>query len=75
MMNSFWWGRNQKERKGINWASWDRLCLLKNEGGLAFRKLHLHNVSLVANKRGDYYQNPIHLWRAFMGQNTSLIVG
>ena len=24
MMNSFWWGRNQNERKGINWASWDR---------------------------------------------------
>ena len=44
------WGRNQNERKGINWASWDRLCLLKNVGGLAFSKLHLHDVSLVAKQ-------------------------
>ena len=50
MMNSFWWGRNQKERKGINWAAWDRLCVSKEEGGLAFRNLHQHNISLVSKQ-------------------------
>ncbi|XP_050222167.1 uncharacterized protein LOC126672260 [Mercurialis annua] len=34
MMNLFWWGRNQWERKGINWASWNKLCLPKKFGGL-----------------------------------------
>ena len=58
MMNSFWWGRNQKERKGMNWAAWDILCLPKSEGGLAFKNLHHHNVSLIAEQAWRLLSRP-----------------
>ena len=59
MMNSFWWGRNQREKKkGINWVAWDRLCLPKKEGGLDFKKLHLHNASLVAKQAWRLLSKP-----------------
>ena len=57
MMNSFWWGRNQKERPGMNWAAWDRLCLPKSEGGLALKNLH-HHVSLIAKQAWHLLSRP-----------------
>ena len=47
MMNSFWWGREPKKKKGIFWTSWDKLCIHKKNGGLSFRKLHNFNLALI----------------------------
>jgi len=33
MMNSFWWGHNRQDVKGINWMSWERLSINKKDGG------------------------------------------
>ncbi|XP_050233408.1 uncharacterized protein LOC126681895 [Mercurialis annua] len=50
MMNSFWWGRNQAEKKGINWASWTRLCDPKKFGGLGFKKIREFNVAMLGKQ-------------------------
>ena len=51
MMNYFWWGRNHKERKGINWAAWNRLCVPKEEGGFGFQG-SAYAYSLPCSKTG-----------------------
>ena len=37
-MNVFWWG-NGGSNKGIKWLSWDKICTVKEDGGLGFKKL------------------------------------
>lgn len=32
-MNSFWW-ESGRANKGIRWMSWEKLCTVKEEGGL-----------------------------------------
>jgi hypothetical protein len=36
MLNSFWWGANGGNRKGIRWMSWDILTMRKEWGGMGF---------------------------------------
>ena len=48
-MNRFWWG-NSNSTAGINWKSWDRLCVGKGAGGMGFRKVHQYNLSLLAKQ-------------------------
>lgn len=36
MMNSYWWENSSRESKDINWLKWDRLCELKEDGGMGF---------------------------------------
>ncbi|XP_050222666.1 uncharacterized protein LOC126672755 [Mercurialis annua] len=50
MMNSFWWGRNSEAKKGICWASWDKLCKPKKFGGIGFRKIHDFNVAMLSRQ-------------------------
>ena len=40
MMNSFWWGKNQRER---------RVSVVLH-GGMAFKKPHLFNMVIVAKQ-------------------------
>lgn len=48
-MNSYWWG-NESTGKGIRWMSWDRLCVVKEDGGLGFRKLRDFNVAMLSKQ-------------------------
>lgn len=48
-MNSYWWG-NEGTGKGIRWMSWDRLCVVKEDGGLGFRKLRGFNVAMLSKQ-------------------------
>lgn len=32
MINSFWWGLNRRQGKGIDWLSWDKLTTRKEYG-------------------------------------------
>lgn len=47
------------EGRKINWVSWDKLCLPKEEGGLEVKDLHLFNVSLSSK----------WLWRCLSDDN------
>lgn len=48
-MNAYWWGNGQ-QHKGIKWMSWDRLCEIKEGGGLGFKKLREFNISMLAKQ-------------------------
>lgn len=47
--NDFWWGKGGVNG-GIKWLSWDRLCTVKEEGGLGFRKLKEFHVAMLAKQ-------------------------
>ena len=36
MINSFWWGTNRRQGRGIHWLSWDKLTMRKEYAGMGF---------------------------------------
>lgn len=58
MMNSFWWGDSHKDRNGIRWMSWDRLCEKKGCGGMSFRKIHEFSMALLWKQAWRFLTNP-----------------
>lgn len=48
-MNAFWWGNGESGR-GIKWFSWERLCSVKEDGGLGFKKLRDFNIAMLAKQ-------------------------
>lgn len=60
LMAKFWWGHNCDKDK-THWISWDKLCKLKNKGGLYFKNLHDFNLSILAKQGWRILQNEISL--------------
>jgi hypothetical protein len=50
MINSFWWGSNRGQNKGINWLSWDKLTMRKEFGGMGFRHLYGFNLAMLGKQ-------------------------
>ncbi|KAK9151020.1 hypothetical protein Syun_009329 [Stephania yunnanensis] len=50
MMNSFWWGSREEEKKGINWMNWNRLFVQKEDRGMGFKNLHCFNLAMLAKQ-------------------------
>ena len=60
MINSFWWGSNRRQGKGINWLNWDKLTMRKEYGGMGFRHFFGFNLAMLG-KQG---------WRLLTNQDT-----
>ncbi|KAL8158345.1 hypothetical protein AgCh_002874 [Apium graveolens] len=58
MMNSFWWGSGQDNKKGVKWLSWTNMCSSKCTGGLGFRDLHGFNLALLGKQYWHFIKNP-----------------
>ena len=49
MIRKFWWEQMGEKRK-VHWLKWSEMTKSKNEGGMGFRGLALHNDSLLAKQ-------------------------
>ena len=49
MIRKFWWGQKGEKRK-VHWLKWSEMTKSKNEGGMGFRDLALHNDSFLAKQ-------------------------
>jgi len=50
MINSFWWGTNTRNGRGIHWLSWDKLTMRKEYGGMGFRRLFGFNLAILGKQ-------------------------
>ncbi|XP_059302291.1 uncharacterized protein LOC132054265 [Lycium ferocissimum] len=58
-------GSNTTGIKGKHWVAWEKMCLPKEEGGLAFRSLHDISKALFP-KLWWNFRTSVSLWGAFM---------
>ena len=49
MIRNFWWGQRKDEKK-TDWLSWEKMCELKANGGMGFKKLQQFNLALLAKQ-------------------------
>ena len=61
MFNAFWWGSKLTKGNGLNWMSWDRLCVPKAFGGMGFRRLHEFNLALLCKQGWKLMLEPTSL--------------
>ena len=88
MMNAFWWGHGGSSNRGLNWLSWEKLSVHKNNGGMGFKDLAAFNVAMLGKQgwqlqtnseslvskifKARYYPNSSYL-EATLGHNPSFV--
>lgn len=87
LMNGFWWGGGVNE-KGIRWLWWDKISVVKSNGGLGLKQLRTFNIAMLAKQvwrilnnsnplvtvilKARYFSNTIFL-NAGLGVNPSYV--
>jgi hypothetical protein len=56
MMNSFWWGHNKEQSKGIHWLSWERLAMHKMRVAWVLKVFKLLIMRCLVSRLGSYKQ-------------------
>jgi len=59
MINSFWWGTNRRQGRGMHWFSWDKLTMRKEYGCMGFRHFFGFNLAMIG-KQGWKLQTEPH---------------
>uniref|UniRef100_A0A803PVR0 Reverse transcriptase domain-containing protein n=1 Tax=Cannabis sativa TaxID=3483 RepID=A0A803PVR0_CANSA len=49
IMSKFWW-QSSKDKQGVSWVSWKKMCKHKNAGGLGFRDFRNYNLALLGKQ-------------------------
>ena len=59
MLNSLWWGTFKNEdKRGIRWASWERLCIPKKFGGMGFKRISDFNKAMLSKQGWKFLKEP-----------------
>uniref|UniRef100_A0A803Q7E0 RNase H type-1 domain-containing protein n=1 Tax=Cannabis sativa TaxID=3483 RepID=A0A803Q7E0_CANSA len=57
-MENFWWKTSNSKDNIIHWMSWERLSKHKSAGGMGFRNLRHHNLSLLGKQGWHFLTRP-----------------
>ena len=60
MIRKFWWGYSGDTKK-IHWVKWERLCEVKEVGGMGFKEIEKFNQALLAKQMWRMINNPYSL--------------
>ena len=64
----FWWSPGGSTR-GMNWKSWDKVCINKDEGGLGFKDITDFNTRMLGKQLWRLIEKPNTLFsRVFKGR-------
>lgn len=58
MLNTFWWGHNSNNSKGLHWMSWERLSVPKVFGGMGFKSLRAFNLAMIGKQAWKLVTHP-----------------
>lgn len=58
LMNSFWWGCERREGRGIRWSTWESLCKPKKFGGMGFRRVRDMNLAMLGKQGWKFLTHP-----------------
>lgn len=57
MLNSFWWGQNSTNSRGMHWLSWEPLSVPKIFGGMGFKNLKAFNMAMIGKQAWKLISN------------------